>query len=198
MAGATRDRIVESSAELFRRQGFTGTGVKQIVAEASAPFGSLYHFFPGGKEQLGAEVIRYSGTLYAQLIDAFFPPGCEPESATRAFFAAAAETLRETDYADACPIATVALEVSSSSEPMRLACAEVFGAWIDAATERTAAAGLARSSARQLAIAMLASLEGAFVLARALRSTEPLEVAGDAAAASVRAALHSERAHAGG
>jgi AcrR family transcriptional regulator len=37
----TRERIVHASAELFRRQGYTGTGVKQIVAEASAPFGSL-------------------------------------------------------------------------------------------------------------------------------------------------------------
>ena len=54
----TRERIVESSAELFRRQGYTATGVKQIVTAAQAPFGSLYHFFPGGKEQLGAEAIR--------------------------------------------------------------------------------------------------------------------------------------------
>ena len=112
---ATRDRILERSGELFRRRGYAGTGVKQIVAEASAPFGSLYHFFPGGKEQLGEEVIRRSGALYGKLIDAFFIPGSDPESATRAFFAAAAETLRESDYADACPIATVALEVSSTS-----------------------------------------------------------------------------------
>ena len=51
---ATRDRIVDASAELFRRQGYNATGVKQIVTEAQAPFGSLYHFFPGGKEQLAA------------------------------------------------------------------------------------------------------------------------------------------------
>jgi AcrR family transcriptional regulator len=191
---ATRDRILERSAELFRRQGYAGTGVKQIVAEASAPFGSLYHFFPGGKQQLGEEVIRRSGALYGELIDAFFIPGSDAESATRAFFAAAAETLRETDYADACPIATVALEVSSTSEPMRLACAEVFSGWIDAAAERLVAAGLPRDRARELAISMLASLEGAFVLARALRSTEPVEVAGTAAAAAVRAALESARA----
>jgi AcrR family transcriptional regulator len=196
VATETRERILERSAELFRRQGFTGTGVKQIVAEASAPFGSLYHFFPGGKAQLGEEVIRHSGALYGQLIDAFFFPGCEPESATRAFFAAAAETLRETDYADACPIATVALEVSSTSEPMREACASVFSEWIDAATERLASVGLSRRTARELAVSMLSSLEGAFVLARALRSTEPLEVAGDAAAASVRAALGSARTRA--
>ena len=52
---------MDSSAELFRRQGYTATGIKQILAAANAPFGSLYHFFPGGKEQLGAETIRASG-----------------------------------------------------------------------------------------------------------------------------------------
>jgi AcrR family transcriptional regulator len=195
---ATKDRILERSAELFRRQGYAGTGVKQIVAEASAPFGSLYHFFPGGKQQLGEEVIRRSGALYGELIDAFFIPGSDAESATRAFFAAAGETLRETDYADACPIATVALEVSSTSEPLRLACAEVFDGWIDAAAEHLVAGGLAHDVARELAISMLASLEGAFVLARALRSTEPVEVAGEAAAASVRAALESAPASVAG
>ena len=196
VASATRDRIVESSAELFRRQGYTGTGVKQIVAEASAPFGSLYHFFPGGKVQLGEEVIRHSGALYGQLIEAFFPPGCEPESATRAFFAGAAQTLRETDYADACPIATVALEVSSTSEPMREACAEVFNEWIDATSTRLGAAGVPRRRARALALTLLCSLEGAFVLARALRSTEPLEHAGDTSAALVHQALAPRRGRA--
>jgi hypothetical protein len=143
--------------------------------------------------QLGEEVIRHSGALYGQLIDAFFLPGCEPESATRAFFAAAADTLRETDYADACPIATVALEVSSTSEPMRKACASVFGEWIDATAERLGSAGLSPPRARELAVSMLASLEGAFVLARALRSTEPVEIAGSAAAASVRARANAAR-----
>jgi len=185
---------VQSSAELFRRQGYAGTGVKQIVVEASAPFGSLYHFFPGGKEQLGEEVIRWSGAIYGQLIDAFFVPGSDPVAATREFFAGAAQTLRETDYADACPIATVALEVSSTNEPMRQACADVFDGWIDAAAARLVAAGLPRARSRALAISMLASLEGAFVLARALRSTEPVEVAGAAAVAAVREAVAAQRA----
>ena len=193
MASGTRARIVQRSAELFRRQGYTGTGVKQIVAEASAPFGSVYHFFPGGKEQLGAEVIRWSGAIYGQLIDAFFEPGADPVAATRAFFAAAADTLEETGYADACPIATVALEISSTSEPMRQACANVFDSWIQAAAGRLAASGLTPGQARSLAITMLASLEGAFVLARALRSTEPLAIAGAAAAAAVREAMAAQR-----
>lgn len=194
MATETRERIVQHSAELFRRQGFAGTGVKQIVAEASAPFGSLYHFFPGGKEQLGEEVIRTSGALYGQLIDAFFRPGADPVAATRNFFAAAAASVRESGYADACPIATVALEVSSTSEPMRQACADVFDGWLDGATERLVECGLPRKRSRALAFELIAALEGAFVLARALRSTEPIEVAGAAVTASVREAMAKQRA----
>jgi AcrR family transcriptional regulator len=194
MATETRERIVQHSAELFRRQGFAGTGVKQIVAEASAPFGSLYHFFPGGKEQLGEEVIRTSGALYGQLIDAFYEPGADPVAATRDFFAAAAASVRESDYADACPIATVALEVSSTSEPLRQACADVFDGWLDAATERLVECGLPRKRSRALAFELIATLEGAFVLSRALRSTEPIEVAGAAATASVRGAIAKQRA----
>lgn len=84
---------------------------KQIVEAARAPFGSLYHFFPGGKEQLGAEAIRTSGAVYELLIPAVFDQAPDSVSGTREFFALAATHLTETDYADACPIATVALEV---------------------------------------------------------------------------------------
>lgn len=185
----TRERIVQAGAELMRRQGYSATGVKQIVTEARAPFGSLYHFFPGGKEELGAEAIRSSGAIYELLIPTVFDPAPDLVSAVRAFFAGAAEHLRETDYADACPIATVALEVSSSSERMRIACAEVFESWIVAGADRHAAAGLSEDQARELTIGMLCALEGAFVLARALRSTEPLAVAGELAAAAVERAL---------
>lgn len=159
------------------------------MTEAEAPFGSLYHFFPGGKEQLGAEAIRTSGAIYELLIPAIFDPAPDLVTAVRMFFAGAAEHLRETDYTDACPIATVALEVSSSSETMREACADVFESWISAGATRPEAAGLSPARARELSIAMIAALEGAFVLARALRSTEPLDVAGKTMAAAVKRAL---------
>ena len=181
----TRERIVDAGAELFRRQGYAATGVKQIVTEAQAPFGSLYHFFPGGKAELGAEAIRTSGALYEQLIPAVIDTAPDLVTGVRAFFAGAAAHLVETDYADACPIATVALEVSSSSETMRIACADVFESWIAAGAARHADAGIGPEQARELTIAMIAALEGAFVLARALRSTEPLEIAGEMVAKAV-------------
>jgi AcrR family transcriptional regulator len=184
MATDTRDRIVDASAELFRLQGYNATGVKQIVTAAKAPFGSVYHHFPGGKEQIGAAAVRVSGKLYEQLIPAVLDVAPDPVTGVRMFFAGAAQHLVETDYEDACPIATVALEVSSSSETMRQACADVFESWVTAGAERYPI-----ENARELTIAMLAALEGAFVLARAWRSTEPLEVAGEMVARTVEGAL---------
>jgi AcrR family transcriptional regulator len=185
----TRDRILDASAELFRKQGYAATGVKQIVTEAQAPFGSVYHFFPGGKEQLGAESIRLSGALYEQLIPAVFDSAPDLTTGVREFFRLAGEHLRETDYVDACPIATIALEVSSTSETLRAACAEVFESWIAAGSSRFEQAGLSGPKSRELTIAMLNALEGAFVLARATRSTEALDVAGALVAPAVEAAL---------
>ncbi|WP_442792271.1 TetR/AcrR family transcriptional regulator [Amycolatopsis sp. NBC_01307] len=177
MAG-TKERIMAAGAELFRRNGYSGTGLKQIVSEANAPFGSLYHFFPGGKEQLGAEVVRSSGLAYIQLFDLFIDPAPDLISGIEAFFAAGIATLEATDYVEGCPIATVALEVASTNEPLREATADVFTAWVDAGTEKFARFGLSQDAARTLTISVVNSLEGAFVLCRALRDTEAMAVAG--------------------
>ncbi|WP_446681638.1 TetR/AcrR family transcriptional regulator [Amycolatopsis plumensis] len=179
MAG-TKERIMAAGAELFRRNGYAGTGLKQVVAEANAPFGSLYHFFPGGKEQLGAEVIRTSGLAYIALFDLFIAPAEDVVSGIEAFFAAGIATLEATDYVEGCPIATVALEVASTNEPLRQATADVFTAWIDAGTEKFAKFGLPRDAARTLTITAVNNLEGAFVLCRSLRDTEAMAVAGAA------------------
>ena len=110
-------------------------------------------------------------------------------SGVRDCFAGSAEVLRATDYADACPIETVALEVASTNEPLRQATAEVFESWIEGATERFRAAGIGDRTARELSISLIALLEGAFVLCRATRTTEALDAAGKTAAAAVEAAL---------
>jgi AcrR family transcriptional regulator len=185
----TRERIIDASAELLRRQGYAGTGVKQIVETAKAPFGSIYHHFPGGKEELGAAAIRRSGALYELLIPAVFDPAPDLVSAVRAFFAGAAVHLEESEYEDACPIATVALEVSSTSETMREACADVFESWITAGLPRFTAEGLDQATSRELVMGMIAALEGAFVLARATRTTEALHIAGELCAEATRKAL---------
>jgi len=175
----TRDRILYAAAELFRRQGYSGTGLKQVVAEAHAPFGSLYHHFPGGKEQLAAEVIDVGGNFFQALVTAVYDTGATPEASVAAVGDGAAETLLATDFQDACPIAVIALEVASTNDELRMATADVFTRWTDALSERL--------GSRDKALGILVALEGAFVLCRAQRSTEPMHAAGRMAAALVAA-----------
>lgn len=186
---STKERIVYASAELFRRQGYAGTGLKQILAAADAPFGSLYHFFPGGKEQLGDEVLRTAGEFFGRLYETIADDAPDYATGVGDFFDGAAQTLIDTDFADACPIATVALEVASTNETLRQATADVFEGWIAAGTERGVEAGLSAPRARALAISIVALIEGGFVLSRAARSTEPMKATGAVAVAAVRAAL---------
>src|SRR5215472_9380325 len=185
----TRARILDATAALFMRYGYTGTGLKQIVADANAPFGSVYHHFPGGKQELGVEVIRRSGAMYGELVMSVFDAAPDAVTGIRDCFAGAAEVLRATDYADACPIETVALEVASTNDALRAATAAVFESWIASAAERFRTAGLDEDSARELAIFVIFLLEGAFVHARATRTTEALDVAGKQAVRAVEAAL---------
>jgi AcrR family transcriptional regulator len=189
MPSDTKQRLIEATAERFRLQGYNATGVKQVVADAGAQLASLYHFFPGGKEALGAEVIRHAGALYGLLWLEVVRPEKSIATGVRKFFDGAAAHLVETDYADACPIATVALEVSSISEPMREACNDVFELWLQGATEDFVAAGVPKKRARELAITFVTLLEGAFLLSRAAKSTEAMTVTGRLMEREVRAAI---------
>jgi AcrR family transcriptional regulator len=186
---ATKQRILDVTAELFRRYGYTGTGLKQIVAAANAPFGSVYHFFPGGKQQLGEAVVRRSGHMYMEIVEAVYTSAPDPIAGVRDIFDGAAVVLAETDYVDACPIATVALEVANSNETLRVATASVFESWIERATTWMLDAGLSADRARPVAIALIQLLEGGFMLSRAARTPEALHAAGNAAVALVQDAL---------
>ncbi|WP_257586004.1 MULTISPECIES: TetR/AcrR family transcriptional regulator [unclassified Streptomyces] len=184
---------MESASMLFSRHGYAATGVKAVLAAAQAPYGSLYHFFPGGKQQLGVAAIEHGGERYRALFESAYPPGTDVVEATLTSFANAAELLESTDYADACPIATIALEVASSDEPMREAAASAFGSWLEVFERSFVAAGMSPERASEVAVESFCLLEGAVLLSRTRRSPEPLRIAGRAAANSVAAALAAEQ-----
>ncbi len=185
----TRDRIVTAAEDLFRRRGYAGTGLKAILAASDAPSGSLYHFFPGGKEDLGVAALTKGGETYRELVELVYAPDVDVVEATKDFFAGAAAILAETDYADACPIATVALEIASTNEPMREAAAAAFRSWLEVLTERLIAAGVRADRANDVSVELFCLVEGAFLLCRTTRTTGPMEVAGRAAVSAVAAAV---------
>lgn len=190
---ATRARILAASTELMRRNGYAGTGVKAILAASSTPYGSLYHHFPGGKEQLGTETLRQGGLAYLALVESIYTPGTDVVTATRVFFEEAAAFVESTDFVDACPIATVAGEIAGTSQSMRAAAAEAFDSWIAVLDCRFVAAGIDPSRSRELAVELFCAIEGAFLLARTTRDAEPIRIAGRACETAVRTAIATSR-----
>jgi AcrR family transcriptional regulator len=190
MASPTRTRILDATGELLRDRGYAGTGLKAVSTRARAPFGSLYHHFPDGKAELAAAALRHAAAGYAERVGAVLAgAGDDPVEAVRVAFDRAAETLVETGYADACPIATVALEVASSDEALRSVAAEIFEGWLAGLDAWFVSAGVDPASARSLSTLFLAALEGGFLLSRTARDTSPMRTLGEAVAGAVGAAL---------
>ncbi len=187
-ARVTRDRILDAAIVLLRRQGYVATGIKQIVLEGDAPLGSLYHYFPGGKEQIGAEALTRAGEKIRRTIER---AGDAPDlpAAINAYFTVNAERLRDSDYERGCPIATVCLETASVNERIRKVCEEAFNSWQAALARVFADAGIAEVDAAPLATFVLSSYEGALTMSRALRDIEPMVTSGAAVAALLHAHL---------
>lgn len=190
----TDERIVVAMAELLRRQGYAATGIKQVVETADAPIGSIYHHFGGGKRDVAAAALRQSGAAYGELIGLLLAPYDDPAEGIEAAFVAAADTIEQGGWLNMCPVGTVAGEVADAEPALREVADEVMSAWIDAGTALFAARGLTDADARSLMYAVVSALEGAFIVARTQRSTDPILAAGRAMGSYARALTSPARA----
>jgi AcrR family transcriptional regulator len=178
MARSTRETILTAAAELMRHKGYGAVGMKDIAAASGAPIGSLYHHFRGGKVQIAREALINAGQAYALLIPSIVDSYTDVSEAIDAVFTQAAEDMASTGFANMCPVASVAAEVADTVEELRETSATVFQNWIDGGAAYFVARGLNELQARELTLTLIGTLEGAFVLARTLRSAEPLLAAG--------------------
>jgi AcrR family transcriptional regulator len=157
------------------------------VAHSGAPRGSIYHHFPGGKEQLIEEATRHGGELITSgLTDAL--GNADPIAAVDGIADFWRTALRETQFAVGCPV--VAATVQGDRAPgVRRAANEAFERWQQLHTEILVSAGVPEERARSLAVLLVASIEGAVMVARAERSSEPLERVVDELHALLRAVV---------
>jgi AcrR family transcriptional regulator len=189
MGSETRTRFLDAGIQLFRQQGYAATGVKQLVELGEAPLGSMYHFFPGGKEQIALEGIERAAEGYDVLLDRVFARYPDVGAAALAWFTMAATVLRASDFRDGCPIGTLAGEVAVTHDALRDAGQSVFANWQRRVATRLREVGLSAREARRLASFAVASLEGAILLARVQRSTSPLTDTGRVVAETLRRAV---------
>ncbi|MFI0356735.1 TetR family transcriptional regulator C-terminal domain-containing protein [Actinomadura sp. 9N407] len=144
---------------------------------------------------MGVETVAHSGGRYLWLFDLVYGRAeGDAAQSVRGFFQLSVDALEQSGWGDGCPIATVALEVASTSEPLRHACAEVFASWQAATVRRFVAEGIEPGRAEELAVYVLAAFEGAIVLSRTAHDTRPLRVTGEIVARTIREEGHGDGA----
>ncbi len=184
----TRERMISTAMTLFRREGYQSTSWRRLVEQAGTPWGSAYHHFPGGKEQLAVAAIELGSAVVTKTVRRAFDRNETIEDAVRWWYRKAAEALAADDYRGGCPVATITLEMAHVSPSITKACEDAFAAWHKVLTDLLAGHGLGAEKAEDVAVAVMNNLEGALLVSRIRRSPEPLEKAADHVALVVRAA----------
>jgi TetR/AcrR family transcriptional repressor of lmrAB and yxaGH operons len=170
----TRQRMLDTAAELFQTQGYHATGLTQLTTAGGAPKGSLYFHFPGGKEQLAAEAVRLSSGRTGEMLRAVVAEAPDPATGIDRVVGFLADTLLESDFQRGCPLATVALDVAAESPAIREACSDGYLSWHGTLADYLARQGLPAERADGLATVVLAAIEGGLLLARTQRDVAPL------------------------
>jgi TetR/AcrR family transcriptional regulator, lmrAB and yxaGH operons repressor len=166
---STRVRIEQAAADLLARHGYSGMGLKALSEAAQAPFGSVYHHFPGGKEDVVASSIRSTGNQVATLLSLLFGPEADTERALETLFDFMARRLRDNDWSLGCPVGTPALDGSAESAEVAAACRDSMQAWVVVLAEHLARTGVEPLRANEIAAVIVASYEGATLVARVQR-----------------------------
>lgn len=173
MASA-RDQIVETTCELLDLQGYHATGLNEIVRTSGSPKGSLYYYFPGGKEELTEEALEHVGGIVRKRIESHLKLVPAPAKAICDFIRLVAVNVEASGYKSGGPITTVALETAATSDRLRATCERIYASWQRLFRLKLEAGRLQSEQAEELATLTLASLEGGILLCRTQRSPEPL------------------------
>ncbi|WP_207480660.1 TetR/AcrR family transcriptional regulator [Arenibaculum pallidiluteum] len=160
---AGREDVLQHLGEVFRTQGFEGASLAAITAATGLGKGSLYHFFPGGKDEMAEAVLDAIEAWFRDRVFAPLRDGTDPA-------AGIACMLDETDRyfrsgRRVCLVGAFALGEVRDRFASRIR--RYFAEWRDALAEALARAGHPPAEAQDMAEEAVAAIQGALVLARA-------------------------------
>ncbi len=172
--GEHRAAIVEAAVRLFRRQGYAATGINEIAADSGAPKGSLYHYFPAGKAQIGAAAVTLAGEIVAATLGALMQEADSAADLVGLYGAKLGGWMESSHFRDGCPIATVLLEAAPADEAIAEAGRSAFSAWSTALRDALVLDGVPNERAGQLARFAIAAIEGSLIQARVGHSADAI------------------------
>jgi len=172
MQAGVPERMVEGAIRLLAQHGYQAASFGAVLEVSKAPRGSIYHHFPGGKNQLIAAAIDLAGDRAITLVQGM--RGLSAAEIVAGFVGAWRSLLQFSDFGAGC--SALAVTVSADAPELIDRVGAVFRSWRTAIADVLEASGLGAEQARELSMMMLAACEGAVVLCRAERSFEPLDI----------------------
>ncbi|MCS7482929.1 TetR/AcrR family transcriptional regulator [Umezawaea endophytica] len=170
----TKQRMLDSAVLLLRERGAAGVTVDAVLAHSGAPRGSVYHHFPGGRNEIVLGAVRQAGDFITAMVDGSASGGDVQQTLDRLvlFWKRA---LTKTDYRAGCPVAAMASDsrdvIPDAGEVVR----EIFARWHASLTDVLCTSGFATPRAHRLATLVVSAIEGAVILCRASRDLRPLD-----------------------
>jgi AcrR family transcriptional regulator len=171
-----RERMVAGAADMIRRRGLNATSMRELAKHAGTPFGSTYHYFPGGKSQLAVEAVQFADALAARKLAKELVAG--PVAGLRGFVDMWRAVLVDSEFQAGCPVLGVSVQEPADDDAAPLqAAAAAFGNWTALLAESLRGHGASDTDAEQTATLIVAAIEGTVAMCRAERSTHPLDQA---------------------
>ena len=172
MAGNIKQTMIKRTAVLLAKKGLQGASFSEILEASGAPRGSLYHHFPGGKDELVLAALEYAGGQALGVLNHL--SGKPAREVAEGFLSLWRTVLARSDFSAGC--AVVAVTVAAESEALRARSAEILREWRERLAMLFAESGMPRKKARAVAASLVAACEGAVILARAEKSFEPFDL----------------------
>ncbi len=189
-----RQPIVDAAVTLFRRQGYAGTGLNDIVDASGAPKGSLYHYFPAGKASIAVAAVEEAGLRVARTMEKLARETASSGDLLRAHARLLAGWMRQSGFRDGCPITTVLLELAPKDRNVAEAGRKAYDARLAVMQAKLVEDGFAPVQADRLAVLCVSTLQGALIQSRVERDGAPLMVAAEELAELLEAAATARSA----
>ena len=169
-----KEKILTKAAELFSLQGYTATGINQIIQEAGIPKGSLYHYFPEGKEQIAEQAIVYFGGVLKQATIDLFAQHSTALAAMQAYIEMVIDYFQQAGLSASLPLVMAVSKTSYDVERIQIATKQVMQNWMEVCQNKLQQDHYSAAEAEQLTTLLVMLLEGAVVMALIHKNLDPL------------------------
>lgn len=159
-----KEKFIITASKLFEQKGYYAVGINEILKESNAPKGSLYYYFPKGKEELAIEAIRYAKVKIMNQIKSIFEEFNDPVKALEKNLLNMADIVDKEKKLKDISVGLIALETYNSNENLRKECNLVFKEMKEFYIDKLVNFGISKECALEIAVFIVAVTEGAITL----------------------------------